>query len=87
MEHKCGTALKTIIARFVEMKENPIAVLEDGVDANRVEKALKSVGVALRGTTGEFRDLDEVFNDLGNKWVSLTRNQKAYIATMAAGAR
>lgn len=82
-----GTALKTIIARFQEMKENPMAVLEDGVNANRVEKALKTVGVALRDTNGEFRDLDDVFNDLGDTWSSLSRNQKAYIATMAAGSR
>ncbi len=46
-----GTALKTIIARFQEMKENPLAMLEDGVDANRVEKALKSVNVSLRDSS------------------------------------
>ncbi len=82
-----GTALKTIIARFQEMKENPTALLEDGIDANRVEKALDTVGVKLRDASGEFRDLDEVFDDLGEQWVDLSRNQKAYIATMAAGAR
>ena len=82
-----GTALKTIIARFQEMKENPTALLEDGIDANRVEKALDTVGVKLRDASGEFRDLDKVFDDLGKQWVDLSRNQRAYIATMAAGAR
>ncbi len=82
-----GTALKTIIARFQEMKVNPMADLGEGVDANRVEKALKTIGVAVRGTNGEFRDLDDVFNDLGAEWKNLSRNQKAYIATMAAGSR
>lgn len=82
-----GTALKTIIARFQEMKENPMAQLEDGTDANRVETALKTIGVSLRDTSGEFRNMDDVFADLGESWKGLTRNQKAYIATMAAGSR
>lgn len=66
------------------MKVDPIAELEDGGNANRVEKALKSVGVALRDAHGQFRDFDDVLNDLGGKWDGLTRNQKAYVATMAA---
>ena len=69
------------------MKTNPLADLGEGIDANRVETALKTIGVSLRDTNGEFRDLDDVFADLGEKWPTLTRNQKAYIATMAAGAR
>lgn len=82
-----GTALKTIIARFQELKEDPTTVLEDGVDVNRVEKALASVGVALRDSSKQFRDLDDVFADLGETWKTLDRNQKAYIATIAAGSR
>ena len=82
-----GTGLKTIIARFQEMKENPMADLEDGVNANRVEKALKTVGVALRDSNGEFRNMDDVFADLGESWKTMSRNQRAYIATMAAGSR
>lgn len=82
-----GTGLKSIIARFQEMKENPMAQLEDGLDANRVEKALRSIGVALRDTNGQFRNMDDVFADLGAAWPTMTRNQKAYIATMAAGSR
>lgn len=82
-----GTGLKSIIARFQEMKENPMATLEDGLNANRVEKALKSVGVALRDSNGEFRNMDDVFADLGESWKTMSRNQRAYIATMAAGSR
>lgn len=82
-----GTGLKSIIARFQEMKENPMATLEDGINANRVEKALKSVGVALRDSNGEFRNMDEVFADLGEAWKTMSRNQRAYIATVAAGSR
>ena len=38
-----GTSLKTILSRINELKESPTKILEDGVDANRVEKALRTV--------------------------------------------
>jgi len=79
--------MKTIIARFEDMKKDPTKILEDGISANKVEDALASIGVALRDTVGEFRPLQDVFLDLGMKWDSLTRNQQAYIATVAAGSR
>lgn len=85
-----GTAMKTIIARFTELKKNPNELVEvDGeqVDANKIETALRSVSVALRDSNGEFRKLDDVFLDLAKRWDSLTVNQQRYVATMAAGSR
>lgn len=85
-----GTAMKTIIARFTELKKNPNELVEvDGeqVDANKIETALRSVGVALRDSNGEFRKLDDVFLNLAKRWDSLTVNQQRYVATMAAGSR
>lgn len=85
-----GTSLKTIIARFTELKEN-IAGTEDSefedLDYNKVDKALKTVGVSLKDTTGQFRDLDQVFLELSEKWDSLDRNTQRYVATIAAGSR
>jgi hypothetical protein len=62
-----GTALKTVIARFQELKKDPSEIGEvDGeiVDANKIETALRSVGVALRDSSGQFRELDDVFMEL-----------------------
>ena len=81
-----GTALKTIIARFQELSDSTEA-LEDGVDANKVEKALKEADVALRDSTGQFRDFDDVIMELSSKWDGLDRNTQRYIATIAAGSR
>ena len=81
-----GTAMKTIIARFEDMKKDPNALI-DGASANKVEAALATIGIALRDAAGEFRPLQDVFDELGAKWQSLTRNQQAYIATVAAGSR
>ena len=85
-----GTALKTVIARFQELKKSPDEIGEvDGeiIDANKIETALRTVGVALRDTSGQFRDLDEVFMELASKWDSLDMNTQRYIATIAAGSR
>lgn len=81
------TALKTVIARFTELKEN-VAGTEDSefddLDYNKVDTALKSVGVQLKDTNGQFRDLDDVFLELSQKWNTLDRNSQRYVATIAA---
>lgn len=84
-----GTALKTIIARFQEMKKAPEDVEVDGeiVNVNKVEAALKTIGVSLRDTQGQFRELDQVFLDISKKWNDLDINTQRYIATTAAGSR
>lgn len=85
-----GTALKTVIARFTELKKDPSEIGEvDGeiVDANKIETALRSVGVALRDSNGEFRDFDDVILELSGKWDTLDVNTQRYIATIAAGSR
>lgn len=85
-----GTAMKTIIARFQELKKNVGEVEIEGelVDANKIEGALRDVGIALRDeVTGQFRDLDDVFLELASKWDTLDRNTQRYVATIAAGSR
>lgn len=85
-----GTALKTVVARFQEMKQDPTKLVDsEGVmlDANKVDKALKSIGVNLLNTNGEFRKLDDVFLEIAAKWDTLSMGQQRYIATMAAGSR
>lgn len=85
-----GTALKTVIARFQELKKSPDEIGEvDGeiIDANKIETALRTVGVALRDTSGQFRNLDDVFMELAQKWDTLDMNTQRYIATIAAGSR
>lgn len=85
-----GTALKTIIARFQELKKAPSEIGEvDGetVDANKIESALATAGVSLRNAQGEFRNFDEVILELSGKWNTLDVMTQRYIATMAAGSR
>lgn len=85
-----GTAMKTVIARFTELKKNPAELVEvDGetVDANKIEAALRTIDVPLRDVNGQFRELDDVFLDIASKWDGLSVNTQRYIATIAAGSR
>ena len=85
-----GTAMKTILARFTELKTNVAGTADsefDDLDYNKVDKALKSVGVSIKDATGQFRNMDEVLLELSSKWKGLDRNSQRYIATIAAGSR
>lgn len=89
-----GTALKTVVARFSEVKklysENTLKGQdEEGeiIDVNKVSAALRTAGIDMNkyflGEVG----LDDIFMELASKWDSLTAVQQRYIATQAAGSR
>ena len=89
-----GTALKTVVARFSEVKslvnEKQLrGTDEEGqtIDVNKVSQALRTAGVDLNkyflGEVG----LDDIFMELASKWDDLTSVQQRYIATQAAGSR
>ena len=80
-----GTSLKTIFSRMQQIKTGNN--IEDDVDVNSVETALRSVNIALRDANGQLRDLEEIFAELGPKWNQLDRNTQAYIGTIVAGTR
>ena len=81
-----GTSLKTVIARMRELTDYGVT-LEDGMDVNRVAKAFSNIGVEMMDEEGQFRNLEEVLTEVGQKWDTLTVNQKANVAVAAAGTR
>ena len=89
-----GTAMKTIIARFSEVKElqnkgQKTGQDEEGetIDVNKIDKALKSVGISMEGFFNGTEGLDSVLLKLAEKWEGLDFSTQRYIATMAAGSR
>jgi TP901 family phage tail tape measure protein len=81
-----GTALKTILARMRELTDLG-KTLEDGMDVSRVDTALRQIGVNLRDTNGQFRDMEDVLTEVGNKFSSLNKMQQASVAVALAGTR
>ena len=89
-----GTALKTVIARFSEVKKlyskgELLGQDEEGgeIDVNKVSTALRSAGINLNEYLTGAKGLDDIFIELASKWDSLDKVQQRYIATMAAGSR
>ena len=84
-----GTALKSIISRYGEMKENMTGVDEEGEEysLNKVDKALQSIGISIHDANGQFRDFDDVILELAESWDKIDTNTQRYIATVMAGNR
>lgn len=89
-----GTALKTVIARFSEVKQlytkNQLTGTdEEGqeIDVNKISKALRTAGINMNEFFMGTKGLDEIFKELGSKWNNLSTVQQRYIATQAAGSR
>ena len=89
-----GTALKTVVARFSEVKklfsEGELLGTDEGgeaIDVNKVSVALRTAGINLNEYLTGMKGLDDIFLELASKWDSLDKVQQRYIATMAAGSR
>ena len=89
-----GTAMKTIIARFTEVKQlfsEGMLTGEDGegeeININKIDAALKTVGISLKDFLNGSKGIDDIFLELASKWDSLDLATQRYIATTAAGSR
>lgn len=89
-----GTALKTIIARFAEVKQLRdqglnVGTDEEGeeIDVNNIQKALRTVGISMEEFFAGTKGLDEILLELASKWNTLDFETQRYIATTAAGSR
>ncbi len=78
-----GTAFKSIFARMQGLSLGE--TLEDGVDLNKYSEALKKVGVDVLDAKGEMRDMDDILNDLGEKWEGFGETTQTAIAQTVGG--
>lgn len=77
-----GSALKSIVSRYGELKSDPKALVDsegEALSLNNVDKALQSVGITLQDVNGEFRDFDDVIMELSSKWKTLDKNSQRYL--------
>lgn len=89
-----GTAMKTIIARFTEVKQlfsEGMLTGEDSegeeININKIDAALKTVGISLKDFLTGAKGIDDIFLELASKWDTLDLATQRYIATTAAGSR
>ena len=79
-----GNALKTIFTRITKASETSGTLASD---ISNAEASLRAVGVEVRSSSGEFRDLDSILGDLSDKWDSISDTEKSNISFEVAGTR
>lgn len=80
-----GTAFRTLFSRIQGLTQGE--TLDDGTTLNKYSQALATVGVQIKDTDGELKGMDEILDNLGSKWNTLTQDQKIALAETVAGAR
>lgn len=79
-----GNAYKTIFSRITKASSTE-GTLSDDISA--AEKSLRSIGVEVRDSEKEFRDLTDILADLGKVWDSLSSVEKSNVGFQVAGTR
>ena len=80
-----GTSFKTIFARMQGLSLGE--TLDDGVDLNKYSIALQTIGVNVLDANGNLRQMDDILDDLGARWESLTEAQRVATAETVGGMR
>lgn len=79
-----GTALKTIYARMANIKAG---LTEDDVDLQSYTKKMADMGISVLDAQNHLRDMEDVIEEVGTKWQTMTREQQVALAQIMAGAR
>ena len=80
-----GNAFKTLFARLEGLSLGD--TLDDGTDLTKYSQALDKVGISIKTTTGDMKDMDQILDELGQKWQTLGKDQQIALAQTVAGVR
>ena len=80
-----GTALKTLFARIQGL--NLGETQDDGTSLNKYSEALYKVGINIKDTNGDMKDMDQILDELGSKWGTLSKDVQIATAQTVAGVR
>lgn len=79
-----GNALKTIFTRITKASATSGTL---ATDISKAEASLRSVGVEVRESSGDFRDINDILGDLADKWDTLSDVEQSNIGFNIAGTR
>ena len=80
-----GTAFKTLFSRIQDLELGK--TLDDGTTLGKYSKALDAVGVSIKDSHGELRDMDRILDDIGGKWDTLNKDEQVALAQAVGGIR
>lgn len=75
-----GTAVKSMLARLGNIKAGRLIDPETGESLSDVETVLTNIGVKLRINATEWRDYQDVLDDVAAKWSGLNETQQRAVA-------
>ena len=84
-EDTVGTGLRTLFARFEGLSLGK--TLDDGTTLNKYSKALESVGVNIKDQFGDLKSMNQILDELGSKWQTLSKEQQIALAQTVGGVR
>ena len=80
-----GTALKTLFSRIQDLELGK--TLEDGTTIGTYSEALEKVGINIKNQNGELKKMDDILDEMGAKWSTLSKDQQVALAQSVAGVR
>ena len=80
-----GTAFKTLFSRIQDLELGK--TLDDGTTLGKYSQALDAVGVSIKDSNGELRDMDAILDDVGEKWQNLNKDEQVALAQAVGGVR
>lgn len=80
-----GTAFKTLFARIQDLELGK--TLDDGTTLGKYAKAIDAIGVSIKDSNGELRNMDDVLSDIGERWSTLNKDEQVALAQGVAGIR
>ena len=80
-----GTAFKTLFARIQDLELGK--TLEDGTSLGQYSQALASIGIKIKDSKGQIKDMNDILDEMGAKWDGLNKAQQIALAQNVAGVR
>ena len=80
-----GTAFKTIFARIQGLKLGE--TLDDGTTLNKYSEALDAVGISIFDQNNQIKKMDDILDEMGAKWQTISKDQQIALAQTVAGVR
>ena len=81
-----GESFKTIFSRLSNVAAGK-DIDDEGESLNDVETSLNKIGIALRSSQNEWRNFEDVLDEVAEKWTTLDSTQQSQVATAIAGRR
>lgn len=78
-----GTALKTIYARMGDIE----AGLDNEVSLGKYTSEMATLGINVLNANGQLRNMGEIIEEIGSKWLDYSREQQIALSQTMAGTR